>query len=281
MVIKKVYNNNVALAGNEAGRDCVLIGKGIAFGKHAGETVDVTSEVRVFRPMDKGIAEKLSMIVDTIPIEHARVSDEIIAMARKELKKLDDKIYLTLLEHLSFAIGRSGDGLEFVDSFWEIRRLYPKEYSVGEKALDIIEKRLGVRLPKYEASFIAFHLANANNLTTRETGDTLKMIRSILKIVKDWFDIEYDEDSLAYNRFITHLRFFAGSVFADKGGERTDGQENEALGKLLAELGEENKCVDKISAYLKDEFQYETTKNERGYLIAHINNIVNKTKKKI
>lgn len=278
MKIQKIYNNNVALAESDAGRDCVLIGKGIAFGRRPGDAVEVTSAVRVFRPMDKGIAERLVAIVDSIPADHAQVSDEIIGMARRELPRLDDKIYLTLIEHISFALSRATD-MEFVDSFWEIRRLYPKEYQVGEKALEIIKKRLGVQLPKYEASFIAFHLVNANNQTTQETSDTLRMIRAILDIVREWFGIEYDEDSLAYNRFLTHLRFFAGSVLLQKDKQRAPAPDNEVLGRLLEEMVDENSCVDKIAQYLASAFGYSMTKNERGYLVAHISNIVSITRR--
>ncbi|STL75429.1 transcriptional antiterminator BglG [Escherichia coli] len=44
---------------------------------------------------------------------------------------------------------------------WDIQRLYPKEFQLGEEALTIIDKRLGVQLPKDEVGFIAMHLVSA------------------------------------------------------------------------------------------------------------------------
>ena len=45
-------------------------------------------------------------------------------------------------------------------------------------------------------------------LLQKTTLDITKMIQNILNIVKFHFNIELDEYSLHYERFITHLKFF-------------------------------------------------------------------------
>ncbi len=40
---------------------------------------------------------------------------------------------------------------------WEIKRLYPKEFELGQEARTIIAGRLGVELAEDEAGFIALH----------------------------------------------------------------------------------------------------------------------------
>lgn len=45
------------------------------------------------------------------------------------------------------------------------------------------------------------------NRNVEEIYDITDFIRSLTDIVKDYFHMEFDLDSLAYNRFITHLRF--------------------------------------------------------------------------
>lgn len=42
-----------------------------------------------------------------------------------------------------------------------MKRFYPEEYDVGEHAVRMLEERLGVKLPKSEASSVAMHLINA------------------------------------------------------------------------------------------------------------------------
>lgn len=90
------------------------------------------------------------------------------------------------------------------------RRLYPKEYALGLDALEIIDRRLGVRLPADEAGFIALHLVNAQlNGEMPEVAQITRVMQEILNLVKYQLRLEYDEESLSYQRFVTHLKFFA------------------------------------------------------------------------
>lgn len=57
---------------------------------------------------------------------------------------------------------------------------------------------------------IALHLVNAElNEEMPNMVNITKIMNDILNIVKRHFRLEYDEESLAYYRFITHLKFFA------------------------------------------------------------------------
>ena len=53
-------------------------------------------------------------------------------------------------------------------------------------------------------------------LLQKTTLDITKMIQNILNIVKFHFNIELDEYSLHYERFITHLKFFAQRMLSEK-----------------------------------------------------------------
>ena len=101
---------------------------------------------------------------------------------------------------------------------WEIKRFYNHEFLIGKEALTIIKKRLDIMLSEDEAASIALHIVNAQ-LNSRDMNDTLditKMIQNILNIVKFHFNIELDEYSLHYERFITHLKFFAQRILSGK-----------------------------------------------------------------
>ncbi len=73
--------------------------------------------------------------------------DRIIDLARGRLGKLQDSLYITLTDHCHFAIERQKKGIAIRNVLlWEIKRLYPKEFELGQEARAIIAKRLGVEL---------------------------------------------------------------------------------------------------------------------------------------
>ena len=273
MKIKKVFNNNVATVVNDNGHECVVIGKGIAYGKKAGESIDVTHAVKVFKSAGQGLVEKLSNIVENIPLEHIKVCNEIVATTRSELGQVDDKIFLTLIDHISFAIDRHHKGMEFADTLWEIQRLYPNEYSAGLTALDIIDARLGIRLPANEATFIAFHFLNASGTSTQTARKSLKLIEGILSIVQKHFN--FDESSHHFARFMTHLRFFAGRVMDPSPRTMEPVKENKLLLRILDEMYREKACVDEISLFVESNFGYVVSSSEKSYLLIHIHSIMN------
>lgn len=273
MVIKKIFNNNVAAVVNDKGHECVIVGKGIIYGKRVGDSIDETHAVKVFKSAGQGLLEKLSNIVEDIPFEHIKVCNEIVTTARRELGQVDDKIFLTLINHISFAIQRHNEGMEFADTLWETQRLYPNEYRVGLMALDIIDNRLGIRLPAGEATFIAFHLLNANGTSMHTARKTVKLIDGVLDIVRRRFRL--NEDSILFTRFMTHLRFFAGRVMDPSSHESKPGRKNELLLRLLDEQSEERTCVEEIADFVQTSFRHTVLPEEKSYLLIHLHTVVN------
>lgn len=275
MIIRKVINNNVAVVLNEKGKECVVIGKGVTFGKKVGESIDASHAIKMYKSSGQGLAERVSDIIESIPFEHIKVCNEIVSVSRRELGQVDDKIFLTLLDHISFAIERHNKGMEFDNILWEAKRLYPSEYRVGQMALDIIENRLNVRLPDSEATFIAFHLLNANGTSMIKAQNDLHLIEGILNIIKTHFNIELNEESHQFARFMTHLRFFAGRISDASSSKLKPGKEDSVLLQLLSEMSDERICADKIAEYVMAEFEHTVSQDEKSYLIIHIHNIMN------
>lgn len=277
MRIRKILNNNVAIAVNAQGKECVVAGKGVAYGRKTGDAVDQTLVQKVFSPRGKGVAEKLSHILEDIPLEHIKVCDEIINMAHKQLPgRLGDKIYLGLIDHVAFAIERHQDGVDLTSGLkWEMKRFYPEEFRVGMLALDVIEKRLNIRLPDDEAAFIAFHLVNAGSISPGDNvEDSLTMISGILSIVREYFDIDFDEDSISYNRFLTHLKFFSMRVFSGEAAPPITGTSGGMLHRFKYDLPSECACAEKIAEYVKAKHQHQTSDDEKTYLIIHIHSML-------
>lgn len=275
MRIEKVLNNNVITVINEQKKELVVMGRGLAFKKKAGDFVDEHKIEKIFTLDSKKLSDKLLALLSEIPIEHMESSEEIINYAKLHLgKMLHDSIYVSLTDHISFALDRHSKGLEIKNAMlWEIKRFYKDEFRIGKAALQIIHKRLGVMLPEDEAGHIALHLVNAElNEEMPNVVNILKIMHDILNIVKHHFQLEYDEESLVYYRFITHLKFFAQRLLNDVHPSSNDSTLFEMVSQQYINAFA---CVEKIKMYIEKIHSRDLTQDEMLYLTIHVERITN------
>ena len=69
MRISRIYNNNVVLTVDHYGKESVMIGRGIAFGKRKGQLIDPSAVEQTFVPEQGMSGERLSMTLSEIPAE--------------------------------------------------------------------------------------------------------------------------------------------------------------------------------------------------------------------
>lgn len=48
VVIKRVFNNNVAMVTSDDGSELIVIGRGLCFGRHAGDAIDEASVEKTY-----------------------------------------------------------------------------------------------------------------------------------------------------------------------------------------------------------------------------------------
>lgn len=278
MIIKKILNHNLVIALDGRSDECVLSGKGIGYAKKAGDEVDPLAVEKVFRTKEKGVAEKLSGILESIPLEYIRVGDEIINMAKRDLgSAINDKIYLTLIDHIYFAIERHNDGIDLANNLmWEMKKFYANEFSVGLKALDIIDKRLSIRLPEDEAAFIAFHLLNAGSPGSKlvPVQESVIIVREVFSIVEDTIGKTLDRSSHVYIRFLTHLKFLSMRILNEESPLRVKEGDKTLYGRLRTNYPRECECVEKIATFLADKYNHKMTDEEKSYLMIHIHSVI-------
>ncbi|MCC9021899.1 BglG family transcription antiterminator LicT [Bacillus nakamurai] len=277
MKIAKVINNNVISVINEGEQELVIMGRGIAFQKKTGDPVDETRIEKIFTLDNKDVSEKFKTLLYDIPLEYMEVSEEIISYAKRQLgKKLNDSIYVSLTDHIHFALERHQKGLDIKNALlWETKRLYKEEYAIGRQALSMIRQKIGVTLPEDEAGFIALHIVNAElNEEMPNIMNITKVMQEILSIVKYHFSIEYDEESLFYYRFVTHLKFFAQRLF---NGSCMEGQDDFLLKTVKEKYDHAYECTQKINRYIQKEFGRKLTSDELLYLTIHIERVVKQT----
>lgn len=275
MKIDKIINNNLIRTFDNNGKEVLVIGCGLGFQKKIGDTVDQSKIEKIYAIENKSDSNKLMTLLSEIPLEYIQVSNEIISYAKYSLgKRLNDNIYISLTDHISFAIERYKQGLNFNNALlWEIKRFYNHEFLIGKEALAIIKKRLNIELPEDEAASIALHIVNAQ-LNSRNMNDTLditKIIQNILNIVKFHFNIELDEYSLHYERFITHLKFFAQRMLS---GKVIKSDDNNFCDMIRGQYKDEYLCAEKIKKYIQKEFNHEISDEEMMYLTVHIKRVI-------
>ena len=273
MVIKKIFNNNAILAKSLDKHEFVVMGSGIGFKKSIGEKVDESLIEKTFILKQKDASEKFKLLLEDIPSEYVSLCYDIIEYAKNMLGvELSDYIYVTLTDHISYALKLFDEGLNRPNPLiWEIKKFYTKEYEIGLKSLEFIEDETGKKLPEDEACNIALHLINAqvNNAggKVEDVAKQTKMIQDILNIVKYTYNIPLDEKSLNYERFVTHLRFFFQRL--TKNQEVEEAEDDFLLKQVKVKYRNAYDCMLKIEAYLEKELSDE----EKLYLTIHIQRV--------
>ena len=273
MLINKVLNNNVVTI-IDNNQESVVMGRGIAFQKKKGDEIDEDKIEKIFILKDKSINKKLIDLINDIPVENLEIVEEIIKYAENKLNtKLNENIYLTLTDHIGFAISRLKNNLEMKNTLlWDIKRLHKEEFSIGLKALEIIKDRLDVELPEDEAASIALHILNAElNQDMPDVVNMINLIDEILKMVKYHFNIDFDEESINYYRFITHLKFFAQRLTS---GRYYEDEDNELFEMIKLKYPKAYKCTKKIEGFIKQKYDNTLTKEEKLYLTVHIARVI-------
>lgn len=272
MKIAKILNNNVVMVQDEQGREQVVMGRGLAFQKRIGDSLNEAHIEKVFALQSDLLVRRLEELLHQIPPEVMTTCDRIIDLATQRLGKLQESLYITLTDHCYFAIERQNKGLAIKNVLlWDIKRLYPKEFELGQEARAIISRRLNVELAEDEAGFIALHLVTAQlNNEMPEVMHVTRVMQEILQLVKYQLQLEYNESSLSYQRFVTHLKFFAQRMLTRTVVNDDDVSLHAAVKDNYPKAW---KCAVKIAQHLQQSYQRELTAEEIMFLAIHIERV--------
>lgn len=273
IIIEKVINNNIISVYEKSGAEVIVMGRGIGFKKKQGEVVPADQISKIFRIKSRTLAEQFKELLANMPLERVRISDEIISHAKDHLKlKLNQSIYVTLTDHINFAIERVSQGIEPQNALlWEIKRFYPQEFQLGIYALELIQDRLDILLPEDEAGFIALHFVNAEYGT--DIRDAVKFpdqMQAIVDIVERDLGILLDESSLHYERFMTHIKFLIQRIYRK---ELLSSEDRELSLLMQRKYPREYQCSVKVAEYIMQATGSRLSEEEIMYLSVHIRRV--------
>lgn len=273
MKVTKIINNNIVCSLDDTGNEIIVMGRGLGFGKKAGQEIEESKVEKVFRMESSAHLEQLKRMLENLPLEYVQVSNEIISFAKKNLNmELSQNIYLTLTDHIGFAIDRHKEGMYFSNALLaEVKRFYPEEFSVGMHGLALIKEKTGIELPEDEAASIALHLVTAEfNIKVRDSFVITEMIEEIMSVVNQHIE-GLEEDALYRDRLIAELRFLAYRLLMMP---PESVQNDDIFYKSVRQYcKDESAIVEKIEKVICDKYSCQMTEEEKIYLTLNIKRI--------
>lgn len=219
MRVTKTINNNVVCCLDDAGREAIAMGRGLGFMLRAGAELDEAQAEKIFRMETSEEQRRLSELFSRLDPQQIELCSKIVDYASEELgRRLCASIYLTLTDHLCFALERLRNGEVFQNPLLaEVRTFYPREYAVGKFALALLQRTLGAVFPDDEAASIAMHIVNAEYETSiSNTVRITQALHDIVKTLKGWPGLGFSDESIFYDEFTVHLKFLVFRAFSGK-----------------------------------------------------------------
>ena len=275
MKIIRVLNTNAVVTVDKEKREIIVTGAGIGFRKKKGEFLDKSLIDRIYCLQSDEGSKKLQEYVQTVSEEYLDIAEKVVQTAIQEEKlEVNDILYVTLADHINSVLERAKSGIMLKNIIkTDIQNFYPKEFSIGKKAIQWIEEKTGIDLKEDEAAFIAMHII-ASELDNNSPSDVQKiteLITAILHMIRLHFKIVFHEDSFSYQRFITHLKFFAARIF-----NQTD--YHDSMQEIYDVLVTQNQAifsgVQKIAELIQKQYGYTLSIDESLYLLIHLKRIL-------
>ncbi|QEK12424.1 PRD domain-containing protein [Crassaminicella thermophila] len=273
--ILKILNNNIILAYDFKNKeDTILMGTGIGFGKKENKKVYISEDKieRSFVAYDENVKNEYFRLVKQIDCKIIEISEKIIDMAEMKLGDLNTHIHILLTDHIGFAIERVKSGLEIINPFIdEIKILYPDEFEIASKGIQMIKEILNVDLGYGEIGFIAMHLQSARkNINVKETMKNARILNEIIEIIEDGLKINLNKTDFNYKRLINHLQ---GALDRIKNNICI---ENPLLENIKEQFKDSFEIIKKIKIKIEEEYELEVPEQELGYMAIHIERLKTK-----
>lgn len=276
--IIKVMNNNVLLAMDlQQNQECILIGKGLGFGKNAGSRCQIPpgSIEKRFITFEQTVKKQYFELITGMDPKIVGLCAEVTAMAEARLGVLNPQVHVVLTDHIGFAIERIKQGMEIHNPFlYEIQMLYPEEYAMAVEGVQYLSSQLGIEIPVDETGFITLHLhAARQNEAVKETVKQTRLLKELVGLIEEQLGQPFSPAELTYQRLVNHLR---GLIDRVRKGTTID---NPLFESIRKEFHEAYQIALLLKGHMEKAYELKVPDNELGYMALHIERI-RKTKEK-
>ena len=271
MKVIKNINNNVAICEDSAGHEVVVFAKGVGFKKPPSE-ISLSSVERTFYEVDPNHLDLIQK------------ADEVVIGIALDIKEFADKsnivtssnLLYSLIDHISYSIERHQKGIYFnLPITNDIPYLFKKEMDIGNYGIRLIKERMGVSLPKEEATFIALNIVNSETELEEKQEREDFIILKITNIIQKEMNIAIDTDGMNYSRFVSHLRYL---LMRSSSKGLHYGKLTETIAKAYTG---EYQCAKKVIAFLEHEQYGPYSNDEALFITLHINRLCSREENQI
>lgn len=269
MIIIQVLNNNVVMADDSVKGEVIAVGSGIGFHAKRGQNIDDSKVQKVFVC---GTNKRIIELMDQITPAVLEVTELISVYADEKYEiKIGNEVFFLLVDHINYAVKRLQEGLQLDNPFLlEIKQYFPNEYDIGLYARELIIDMCGVKIPDEEIGYISMHMiASEYHQERRIVSKVFEVMDTSVSYIRNRYLGEFQEDSLAYNRLVTHIKFFAQRYANNKENQKSDRLLDSTINGLFRE---ESECINGLSTILEEKFGRPVTQSEKNYIALHLRN---------
>ena len=274
-VIKVINNNNLCVLDDD-GKEQIVSGQGIGFGRKFGDEVDSANVQKTYLITDSELQKKMISLLKEIPNEYMVFTNNMVEHIKSVYPhRLNESLLVTLSDHIAFAIERRKNGIEFTNPLLDsISENYPQELALGEYCVEQMKSQLGTEMDRNEAGFIAMHIINAR-LDTKmsDVYDITKLISGCIEIAEHYYDKKFDRTTAEFDRFRVHLKYLAQRLFQNKPLPNALSSDAAFFTMIKKTCNSHFKCALCIQEYILKTYKKDINNDELITLAIHLKKI--------
>ena len=275
--IAKILNHNSFIGiqdGNN--QECLVMGKGVAFGKKVGQTVPAIAEATVYslkEMTERGDVKDILKAVSPLCLE---LANEVLNKAEQEVGKIDRSILFPMADHLDFAIRRIQNGEQISNPLTEdIRIMFHEEYKIASCIRPLLKEKQGIEIDDHEIGYVALHVHSAmGDEKVSQAMEMARIVRECISFVETSVGKKIDTMSLSYNRLMNHVRYMVARSLS---GEVLKVNLNDYMAVKFPEAFE---LAKKICKEMEKSMKLSLPDVEVGYLAMHLERIIDSDENK-
>ena len=234
-VIKVLNNNGILVYHVETGKEMILLGNGVGFGKKPTEQIEKLPGAKVYSLVTRRKQESVLKTVNGIRPEFIEATGKIIEEAENVFQKINHEMLLPLADHIALAAKRAKENRQLPNPFTpDIRVLFGEEYQVA----------------------------------VSQTLDATRIVNEGIAMIEQEFDQKLESGSLGCTRLMSHMYYM---ILRTRKGEGTNADFNEFIFQNYPRTGEAAK---KVCDYMSRQLKQPVAKEEIGFLAIHIQRVI-------
>ena len=209
-VVHKVLNNNVVVSIDGAGRERILMGRGLGFQIKPADVLDPAKVEKTFVLDDGPGGEQAQRLLTDVPYAIVEAVTTAVDEAERMLERdLGRRLLLAIIDHIQYVLERLDKGIRIpTTSMPGLRVLHQQEFATAARMAASISASLDRDLPAEESVFLTMHLLNATRDEPNGTAALLfRRVQHVVSTVESGLNVELNVDSPHYARFIMHVQF--------------------------------------------------------------------------